>query len=214
MKIRKIVIVAGIVAGIAACVGDFAVTFYFGRFYPGYNQLHDTMSTLGATASPVSGILSTWWVVMGLLFMLFAIAFYYSFAPRSFVNTASVFIFLYGLGEGLGSGIFKADPTGETLINSYLFHNILGGIGVVAILAFPLFIKGIMTDAETKWFSGFSYIIFSLGIIFIVLFLFRFESFGIITELKGLWQRLFVADVYIYLLIIDGLMIKKLCRKP
>jgi len=213
MKLERIIKSAGAVGCIAACIGDFVATFIFGSFYPGYDQLHDTMSALGASASPLSGILSAWWIVMGMLFILFALAFYYSFVHQPRAKVASLLIMLYGIGEGIGSGAFKADPSSDVLISPYLIHNILGGIGVTAILALPLIIKKVVAETEKKLFPVFSNIIFALGILFIALFLFRFESFGIISTLKGLWQRLFVADMYVYLLVIDGLMIRKLILK-
>lgn len=213
MTTKRPIIAAGTAACIIACTGDFVITFIGGGYYPGYSQLHDTMSALGATASPVSGILSLWWILMGFLFVLFAMALYYSFVSRPYAKVAAVFIVLYGLGEGFGSGLFKADPAAGTIVSSYLFHNILGGIGVVSILAFPLFMKKVIPYSESKLFPGLSNTVFVAGIIFTALFLSRFEAFGIITGLKGLWQRLFVGVMYIYLLIVDGLVIKRLLLK-
>lgn len=213
MTTNRSVIAAGAAACIIACTGDFAFTFIGGSYYPGYSQIHDTMSSLGATASPVSGILSLWWVVMGLLFVLYAMAIYYAFASRPFIKVAAALIMLYGLGEGLGSGLFKADPAAEAIISSYLFHNILGGVGIISILILPLIMKKVIPGNENMFLPVLSNIVFAAAIIFITLFLSRFDAFGIITDLKGLWQRLLVADIYIYLLFVDGLVIKRLLIK-
>lgn len=212
-RFRKILIITGIIACFIACFGDFAVTFICGSRYPGYSQFHDTMSALGASASPVSGIVSAWWMMMGALFILFAIAFRLSFRPDSYVKTASLLIVLYGLGEGLGSGIFKADPSGRTVISSYMVHNFVGGIGVIAIMALPLIMKKIIHRTVDPLFCHFSNLTFAAGILFVTLFLFRFNGSGELAAFKGLWQRLFVLNYYIYLLIINVMMIRHLFLK-
>jgi hypothetical membrane protein len=56
---NRIVKVSCIVC-IIACIGDFAVMFFLGTFYPGYSQLKNTMSSLGASVSPVSDLKSIW----------------------------------------------------------------------------------------------------------------------------------------------------------
>ena len=212
-RFRKILIISGIIACFIACIGDFAVTFIFGSRYPGYSQLHDTMSALGASASPVTGIISAWWMLMGVLFILFAIAFRLSFRPDSYVKTASLLIVLYGLGEGLGSGIFKADPSGRTFISSYMVHNFVGGIGVIAIMALPLIMKKIIHRDANPLFCHISNLVFAAGILFIMLFLFRFGGTGVVAALKGLWQRLFVLNSYLYLLLLNTMMMRNLFLK-
>lgn len=202
MKIGRILILTGVIACCVACTGDFAVTFVFGSFYPGYSQMRDTMSALGASASPVSDVVSAWWVLMGVLFMVFAVAFNHAYKPRRYARTAALLLLFYGLGEGFGSGLFKADTGANGAITSYLIHNILGGVGVVAVMAFPLVMRRIIPREEDRMFYHLSCLVFILAVVFIALFLFRFTATGMLAELKGLWQRLFVANIYLYLLVI------------
>ncbi|MBK6478875.1 MAG: hypothetical protein IPF93_11415 [Saprospiraceae bacterium] len=39
---------------VMACIGDWVVLFVLGRYYPGYSQLEHSISSLGASNSPVA----------------------------------------------------------------------------------------------------------------------------------------------------------------
>jgi len=198
-------------ACILACIGEFVSIFALGTYYPGYNQFKDTMSSLGASISPVSDIISAWWVIMGLLMIFFGTGFYRSFSDKGiFAKLAALSIMLYGFGEGIGSGAFKADHTVNGLTISALVHDVLGGIGVFAILFLPLFLWKIIKRNEKPGFYLMSRVVFVLGFITILLFLFRFSSAGdnFLSLYKGLWQRLFMLNTYIYLVSISIVIIK------
>ena len=210
---KKILIITGLIACVVACIGDFAVTFIFGRYYPGYSQLHDTMSSLGASDSPVSDKVSLWWVILGILIILFAIAFRLVIGPRKYSWLAAIMLVIYGVGEGFGSGLFKADPATGALISASFIHNALGGTGVAALMFFPLVMQKIIPRSENVQLFRYSTAVFIIGLIFIALFLFRFSNFEILKIYKGLWQRLFVLNLYIYLLVVDGILIGKFFRK-
>ncbi len=185
--------------------------FVCGAFYPGYNQLKDTMSSLGASVSPVSGVISAWWVIMGVLLVFFGTGLRNAFSEkRGYAGLASWLIILYGLGEGIGSGVFKADHVAGRITTSGIIHDILGGIGVTAALLFPLIMLKIVAKNERPVFYRMSQVVFVCGIITILLFLFRFSSDenDFFSVYKGLWQRLFMLDIYIYLTTIAVIMIK------
>jgi hypothetical protein len=170
------------------------------------------MSTLGSTASPVSDTISTVWVIVGILIIIFGFGFRVAFLPANiYVNIAFWIILFYGLGEGLGSGLFKADRISGAMSTSFIIHDLLGGAGVVAILFLPLIIPKIKPHFSDRRFIGFSRIIFILGTIFLVLFSFRLIGTGDnpVAAYKGLWQRLFVLVYYLYMTIIAIMMIKK-----
>lgn len=212
----KFIIISSIIC-IIACIGEFVFMFILGAFYPGYNQLKDTMSSLGASISPVSNIISVWWVIMGVLFIIFGAGFKKAFQEkRIYTDICALLIILYGLGEGIGSGLFKANHIVDTdnLTLSGVIHDIVGGIGVTAILIFPLLMQKVITTNENTSFKKLSQIVFVLGIVSILLFLFRFSGDGnnFLTTYKGLWQRLFMLNTYIYFSIIAVLMIKKQIR--
>ncbi len=203
-------------ACIIACVGEFIALFVFGAYYPGYNHLKDTMSLLGSSVSQVSEEISIWWIIVGILLMFFGIGFKKTFSAKGkYARLASWSIILYGFGEGIGSGVFKADHIANGLSIPAIIHNILGGIGVLAILSLPFVMQKVITKYEMPGFYRMSKIIAITGIITILLFLFRYSSNenNFFSIYKGLWQRLFMLNTYIYLVTIAILMIKSLKLK-
>lgn len=212
MTYRKLLIWIAAIACFIACIGDFWVTYVLGEYKPGYSQLHNTMSLLGVSTSPVSEIISLWWIILGLFMILFAFGFGKAFGyNRLPVQVGTWLIILYGLGEGIGSGIFKDDLVNNSATLSSTTHEIFGGIGTVAILVLPYAMKLIIPKATNPDFHTLSLIVFMLGLVFLVLFLFRlipYQSNDLLLY-KGLWQRLFVLDYYIYLMVIAVIMIKR-----
>ena len=202
---RKIIVYAGSAACLFGCVSDFLSVFILGKDYPGYNQLSSTMSALGSSASPVSDIISAWWIFLGIMMVIFAFGFReaYSSGGKD-VNTVFWLIIIYGLGEGLGSGLFKADRFAGSYTTSFIIHDILGGAGTCAILILPLIIKRIKPFYSGRGFKRYSYFTFTLALVFLTLFSFRYigNAESIVEKYTGLWQRLFVFVNYIYLITI------------
>ncbi len=202
---RKIIVYTGSAACFTGCAGDFLSLLILGQEYPDYNQLNDTMSSLGSSASPVSNIISVLWIILGILMIIFAFGFRAAHSPRD-KNVKIVFwlLIFYGLGEGLGSGLFKADRVSGSYTTSFIVHDILGGAGVVAIMILPLIVQKIKPSFSSPGFIRFSNITLILGTLFLILFSFRFIGNGenIIVRYKGLWQRLFVLVYYIYMITI------------
>jgi hypothetical membrane protein len=213
---RKVVVLSGAFACIGGCIGDYAALFILGHEYPGYNHLHDTISSLGSSASPVSGIISGLWVILGIMMIMFAFGFRAAYSPGDkYVKIVFWLLILYGLGEGLGSGLFKADRVSGSYSTSFIVHDILGGAGVVAILILPLIVQKIKPFFSNPGFIRFSRITLILGILFLVLFSFRFvgNENNLLARYKGLWQRLFILNSYIYISFIAFRMIRKQSTK-
>ncbi len=216
MNNRRILVFAGAAAFFIGFIGDFLSLFVLGPDYPGYSQVYDTMSSLGSSISPVSDIISTWWIILGILMVIFAFGFRAAYSPGDkYVKIAFWLLILYGLGEGLGSGLFKADRVSGSYTTSFIVHDILGGAGVVAILILPLIVQKIRPFFSNPGFIRFSRIIFILGTLFLVLFSFRFlgNENDIIANYKGLWQRLFILNSYIYISFIALRMIRETVHK-
>jgi hypothetical membrane protein len=120
----KIIVFTGSAACFAGCIGDFLSLFILGPEYPGYSQMHDTMSSLGSSTSPVSDIISAWWVILGILMIIFAFGFRAAYPhDNKYVRIVFWLLILYGLGEGLGSGLFKADRVSGSYITSCFAEN-------------------------------------------------------------------------------------------
>lgn len=212
MKKNETFIYVSAIVCIAVCIGEFIALFVLGSFYPGFNHLKDTMSSLGASNSPVSNEISTWWLIMGLLFIFFATGLRKAFSEKGlYSKIASWLIILYGFGEGIGSGAFKADHIANSLKISAVIHDILGGIGVTAVLILPLIMQKVITKNEMPVFYRMSKIVFIAGIVTVGLFLFRYSSDenNFFTLYKGLWQRLFMLNTYLYFSTIAFIMIKQ-----
>ena len=174
------------------------------------------MSSLGSSASPVSDIISVLWIILGVLMIIFAFGFRTAFSSGDkYVKIVFWLLILYGLGEGLGSGLFKADIINNKYSFSFIIHDILGGAGVVAILILPLIIIRIKQFSASRYFIKFSGIVLIMGILFLILFSFRFLAgkniviSNKVAEYTGLWQRLLILDYYLYLCVIAVRMVRK-----
>jgi len=209
---KKSIIRIASIACFIGCIGDFWITYVLGNYDPGYSQLHNTMSALGISSSPVSGLISTWWILLGILMIIFAFGLRKAFDfNKKYVKIAALLLFLYGFGEGFGSGIFKADHVKNSLTESAIVHEIMGGIGVASILFFPLVMNKVIPRTNNPGFHILSLTVFIVGLFFLAMFLVRMipEEPNEVTLYKGLWQRLFVLDYYIYMIIIAVIMLKK-----
>jgi hypothetical protein len=212
MNFRRLFVVVSSLACLIAVAGEFGSMFICGAKYPGYSQMRDTLSHLGASASPVSAPQSTWWVIMGVLMILFGMGLRTAFPEGDRkAGLASWLIILYGLGEGLGSGLFKADRIAGGLSTSALIHDIVGGIGVAAILFLPLLMRKVVSRKAFPFFERMSWIILIGGFLTIGLFLFRYSSnaSNVLSVNKGLWQRLFLLNTYTYFCTIAVIMLLK-----
>lgn len=211
MKISRFIIIASL-ACLIACTGEITTIFLSAKYYPGFDPLKRTMSSLGASNSSISNQISLWWIIMGLLLMFFAIGFKLAFKERGMPATvASWLIAIYGLGEGIGSAAFKVEKLSNSLTLSGIYHEVFSGIGVIAVLIFPAIMLKIISKLEMPFFYRISQFALILGTIFIILFLFRYiiKEASFPASYKGLWQRLYMLNTYIYLMSISIVMIIK-----
>jgi len=211
-KLNQFLVIFAAFICLAAFSGDFIVTFNLGKQYPGYNQVSDVMSLLGSTESPVSAEMSFWWIILGVLLIIFAAGFRIAYSGTGkFIKIAFWMIVIYAIGEDMGSGIFKADTIEGSMTTSYLIHNIFGGAGICGILFLPLAVEKIIPLSESAAFRLFSRSVLVAGLILLFLFSFRLISIGnnFVERSAGLWQRLFALDYYLYLIVIASLMFKR-----
>ena len=210
-KKKSFLVYISAIACLLACAGDFLTLFLLGRSYPGYSQLSDSISKLGTSESPVSGIFSAWWVIYGLLIMLFAFGFRKFFSDGNrFVSLAFWLLIIYGSGEGIATGLFRAEHLGDSLTLAGWIHDILGGIGLGAILVLPIVLKRVIPKSGNQGFHRLSNLTLWIGFLMWMLFSFRYLNSGrnAIAEYKGLWQRLFELDYYVYMIVIAVRMIR------
>jgi hypothetical protein len=204
-KAKSQLIVVAAVAGLMAFIGDFLVTFVLGFFYLDYNHLELVMSELGTSQSPVAFWVGLWWVVFGILIVVFAVGFATSVASGNrWGLVAAVLIALFGLGAGVAAGVFPMDSAGEGATVAGGLHDALAGTGFCAIALVPLASLAVFRRRGTPATTWFPVGAFVLGLAVFVLFVASEDvpaSAGVLAY-TGLWQRLFLLIHYAYLSVI------------
>jgi hypothetical protein len=208
---RNLLIKCAAVIGIAACLGDLLMTHLLGNRYPGYNSNLQSMSELGEGSSPVAGIASAWWIIMGVMFIFFGYGFHRAF--QQFGKTARAagwMLALYGIGEGLGSGLIAGTPGKAFRTPGSIFHNLVGGVGMLAAILLPLLVLSIYRARRSPVMYWYSWITTAAGIFFLILF--GVSSFyhpsGSWISYAGLWQRLCMLTYYLFFICLAVLMLR------
>lgn len=200
------------ILGISACLGDMVMTHLLGTWYPGYRPFFQPMSDLGDVGSPVAFKTSVWWVVMGLLFIGFGYGFHRAYSRQGKAARAAAWMLaLYGIGEGLGSGLSPRTP-GRGLLSPLVFtHNITGTMGVAGAVILPFMIVKIFHARQPSrlyWYSWFTTVAGGLFLLlFVIAFLLR-PAAGWLSYV-GLWQRLFMLTYYLYFICLAVLMLAR-----
>ena len=189
-----------------ASVGDLVSLVVFADFYPAYNSYSQPISALGASGSPIAREVSLWWIFLGLIFLTFAFAYRMSNDTNNPVlRITSWLIAAYAVGEEIGSGMFPGNHLAGHLTAMGIIHNIVGGIGIVALALIPFVLMKYYTRAIHPAFNRFLLTISMTGIFFFLLFSisrFSLPELQWFRSWHGLWQRLFVANYYIMLVVI------------
>jgi hypothetical protein len=213
-KEKKHFIAMAASAGLAASVGDFLVTIVLGFLYPDYNHFKLVMSELGAPGSPVAVWIGLWWVVFGFLFIAFAAGFAMAFTSgKKWALIVPLLIGLFGLGAGIGAGLFPMDPAGGETTRAGELHDVFAGAGFFALAFVPLVSLAVFPRQRAAGMHWLSIAVFVLGLISLVLFVISEDmpSAQGILSYTGLWQRLFLLVHYTYLGVVALLMIRSTC---
>jgi hypothetical protein len=183
-----------------ACAGDFAVTFIIGFMHKNYNFLNQSESYLGTDDSPVAWYMNTWGVLFSFLFVTCAYSFYKSFSLKNkWVVIAAFLIAVYGLGEGVGSGLFPYNHVGGELTLTGKLHSLFSGIGVTALNILPFILMKLFNKLKFPQLNLYFLFVGISGLFLVMMFLLAKEQ---LVPLKGLWQRLFILDYYIMLIVL------------
>jgi hypothetical protein len=198
------------VIGILACLLDVYLSYLLGSRYPGYNPLLQAMSDLGHEGSPVARVVSPGWVIMGLMFVVFGYGFYRAFLQYSkLAQTAGWMLALYGIGEGLGSGLIPGTPGKYLETRASIFHSSLGGVGVLAAILLPFIIMKMFNARKSSSLFWYSWLTTFFGIFFFILFAISnfYHPKGSWISFLGLWQRLYVLVYYLFFVYLAVLML-------
>jgi|GEM_PF-2328449 len=203
ISIRKYkIVIAAAIAGISGCLIDIITMTALGWDIKGYSELRNTMSAMGASNSPVDRQIAFWWILMGVLIIIYGWGLRYAFKENyKLVRIASWLMILYGVGEGLGSALFPADPSGGHLSWVGMLHDFLGEAGTTGITFFPLVMGKLIP--EIKKFSITVVGIGLTGILFFILGHLFNNPNNFFVATKGLWQRIFVYTYYLYVITVS-----------
>ena len=208
---NKKIVWLGAISCWLVCVGDILVDRILSSQLPDYDFLRQTGSFLGRSANPTAPYFAAWGIALFILFVLFAIGWHRAFIPSSKqAGISASLLIIYGLGEGLGSGLIPFNKLNGHLTASGYFHEIFSGIGDVGLFLFPLLAMQLFPGSRFPFIRTYSWVVVVLGLLFNLLFL-SGKVLGAtdgLLSFAGLWQRLFVLDYLLYLMVMAGCMIK------
>ena len=132
-----------------------------------------------------------------------------AFRPGYLPAVVSLLIAIYGLGEGIGSGLFPLNPPETPFTVAARWHEIFSGIGDSALILVPvMLLRGYPERSGLR-----RYLILVTGIGLTMVLLFLLAKWGatdnFILSHKGVWQRVYVANYHIMLLVVSQLMIHR-----
>jgi hypothetical membrane protein len=211
---QEIIVVGGALAAIAAGIGDLVIPWVLAGRVEGYSQLRQPVSDLGAVGSPVAPWINGWWIVFGLLMLWFAAAVAWVLrdrGPAAWVLAGQI-AFL-GLFAGIGAGVFSLDPEAGSASISTRLHNLSGALGFLPVCLAPLVGIWLFPPGTSPLFSGLCMAtqVTALGIGLLHAGLGQGLLPGHLAGAAGLWQRLLLADLYIFT---TALAVKILSLRP
>ncbi len=142
----RLVALLGVVSPIL-CVLVFTLA---GILRPGYSPIHSAISALGA--GPDGWILNTDLIISGLLFIIFAIGFYWWMRPiinHEWLLASTILLLLSGLGV-VNEGIFHQPAHGDPAAH---LHMVLHGMGL-AVLFYSLIIALLIIGWRLRTIAG------------------------------------------------------------
>ena len=202
---------AGALSCLLACAGDMVVPVLLANSYPGYDSVAQSESMLGAAGSPVAVWFTVWSVCLAILFFVFAWGLQQAFWPKAKrMGLAAWLLVLYGIGEGLGSGLFPDDQTANVLTLSGRVHSATSIMGSGALYLLPLawLLRPPPHGPRLKELSLATLILSGL-----FMALFGAAKLGLCGQ-DGLWQRAYIVVSYVYLLTLAWFMLRNASKKP
>ncbi len=205
MKRRKIILWIGIISFWLFFVMEIATDIWFGSKFPGYNWKTQSLSYLGQSGSPMEQWVLLWGVVFTTLITFFAYTFYQLNKSKKWARIATCFLIIYGLGEGLGSGCFSINPPDTIITMDGRLHNIFSGIGDTGLVLFPFVLMLMFPKIENQKFHIYLWSVVGIGALMASFFLIAkyFHPDNFILSFKGVWQRIYLLNYYLMLVVIS-----------
>lgn len=178
---------------IVATLADLLIPVILGLKYPDYDHFCDTISILGTNKSPVKKQANLNFIIVGILFIVFAFGQRFAFKSVEWSQNLYVFgIIAFGIGCVL-AGIFQEDPKGVKESASGKIHGIASGIGFIFLILNPLW--AVFIDVLVKY-QAFNIVLFGGGIVTFVIFILSENKETGLLKYTGLFQRLNLIILY------------------
>ena len=178
---------------LAAACADLLIPVILATRYPDYNHFRDTISTLGTPGSPVQKYQCATLILVGSLFLVFAVGQALSFQTIRWSHILFLLgIILFGVGSIL-AGIFPEDPSGVEETMSGKIHGIASGLGFLFLILNPLWALWIDEFARLKPVNA---VMFPLAILSFAAFLLSGSRTTGIFQYTGFFQRLNLCILY------------------
>lgn len=215
MAKRENILWVGIISFWIFIVTEVATDIWFGSQYPGYNWKTQSLSYLGQSGSPIEQWVRLWGILFTILITFFAYSFYQLNKSNKWAGIAACMLIIYGLGEGLGSGLFPIDPPDTIISMNGRLHNIFGGIGDTGLVLFPFVLMLVFPKFENHKLHIFLWSVVGIGLLMASFFLIAkyFHPDNFILSYKGVWQRVYLSNYYIMLGVINCQMAHQLKLK-
>jgi hypothetical membrane protein len=196
----KVFATVSAVGAVLACAGDFVVPLVIARSVPGYSHLRNVMSELGTRESPVARWMNLWWIVFGVLMMAFGVGVALAFPAAGDAGRLLACQFLvFGLGAGIGAGLFPMDPAGSAATVPGWLHGLTSSVGFVALGFAPLVTLWVVPRADVGWLWWLAAVVQALGfVVFALIVVAGHGRGGGALSWAGFWQRAFLAVYYVY----------------
>lgn len=180
----------------------FIVAFVVAAMLPSYSNQTQMISELGASGATYSNIFNYFaFLPNGILITIFGLYFYKLLKLNSINPIAAILVIIHGLGMLMATWLScditctPSDPSDKQIA-----HNIIGAIKFPALhLAILIFAIQLLKRGNSKTLAYWSIFTFIVSGLFMVLFASSVES----REFTGIYQRLFIGSIYIWLAVVS-----------
>ena len=190
-----------LLAGILGSIVNSSVIIVLDFTVPGYNSIEQYVSEFGIIPGVTSKIVTAWWIVSGIILMLFSLGLNNAMGKTGrFSFVGPLFICLYGLLDSIGSAVFPMDAAEATF--SGTMHTLVSFVGITAVIFSPLALVSRMKK-DPAW-NGLVRCAWITQVFFWVIYVVCILAFAGIcfSRYAGLLQRLFIFAVDIWIVVL------------
>lgn len=175
---------------------DFLIPYILGMFYPHYHPLHQVISDLGETGSPVETAFRWSSVIVGFLLVLALPGIYHYFSKMT--KSGAIFLICsfasFGIGQCILSGLFSVNRSQMGFDFSMLIHQASSAIGTLGMLLVPLTLAVIYGKINKKHERNIYLLILAVSLLFAGI---NGLSQSLGFTYQGVWQRISMFCMYV-----------------